>query len=102
MPFFIELSDQDEAYLASREELSEHGITKAFARLEAELGDATQQFRDERRLEPGSPYFEYGMFLSDGGRYHHIRCVVDDSHAVHGVLRIVYIEHTLGKEILPL
>jgi hypothetical protein len=90
--YHIEILDRDAAHLEGLREFSREGIIRIFEGYERDLSRASDQFREERRLSPGSLYFRYDLLLRGLDRTYQVRFFVDDSHAAVGVLRIVYVD----------
>jgi hypothetical protein len=101
MAFFVEVADQTLQTLHTW--LTPEGFDRVRDWIVATLETCSDSFRTERRnRRPGaegpSPYFEVTHIFPDGGRLYRVRFVVNDAFAVHGVLRIVFIDCDAGGE----
>jgi hypothetical protein len=67
--------------------LTESDSERVLHFLEVELAECSEEYRNERRLSPGSPDFEVTLlFWDSAGRWRHFRFIVSDSSAGYGVL----------------
>jgi hypothetical protein len=85
-------------FLRNQVQLSRNGRVRLFVRLDSDLRQNGDRFRNEpgARLTPDSSRFRYFRLFYDDpdhggdGSLHLFRFVVDDSSAVVGVLRVIY------------
>ncbi|HLN32001.1 MAG TPA: hypothetical protein VK395_29990 [Gemmataceae bacterium] len=95
MAYHVHFKDSDKAYLDALP-LSSEAKEKIYNFVRyaiAEVGDA---FRNDPANRQGPGCFHRDLILWDrwgDGQYHRIDFIVDDQHALQGVLIIVYVEH---------
>jgi hypothetical protein len=93
--YFVDITNPDLDYL--RGTLTPEGFEQVRLSLIDTLQNCSDSFREERRVAPpgdgeeGS-HFELIHIVHDGGKWHRIRVVVDDSAAPYGVLQVVFLD----------
>jgi hypothetical protein len=94
MPYSVQVPDEQKSYLRSVTGLTREGRIKLAAGVYGNLRDHGDFFRNDpsRRSSPDSPYFHFDFIFFDNGRYWRASCFVDDSAAIYGVLKVVYLE----------
>jgi hypothetical protein len=88
--YTVDTVDEVKAYLRAYPGLSREGRLK----LCGDYLDMLREHGDARRAEPtrrlSDTLFRDDYVFLDGGRVYTLTVVVDESHAVYGVLRVVY------------
>jgi hypothetical protein len=97
LPFLVHLSDADRAYLANLP-LSDTAKERVDDFIDYAIAQVDDAFRNDpaNRTQPDPRYFHRDLLLLDvwgDGQCHWIDFVVNDEHAAHGVLLIVYVDH---------
>lgn len=97
MGYFVHITDADDSYLACLP-LSEHARVRLRNLLIDSVGAVTDDFRNDsaNRHAASGPLFRMQFLILDAwgdGRSHTLDVVIDESHAVSGVMLIVYLEH---------
>jgi hypothetical protein len=95
LPYDVQATPRDEAYLAALP-LSERARRSVEEYAVNGLAYLTDADRESNRVAPGSPYVRMQFNFRDwwgDRRGHRVDFVVNDAHAVHGVLLLVYVEH---------
>ena len=98
MPYHVQIHRQQLQHLEGITELSPARLADVLEEVLSYLSTASDQFRDERRVAPGSPYFLVDHHFLDGARAHALLFYVNDAHAAAGVLIIDYVEHRLSAD----
>jgi hypothetical protein len=96
LAYYVQISRDDLARLEALPHLSVTKLADVLEAVTSILADASDQFREERRLGPGSPYFLFDYIFRDEGRFHQLLFYVNDAHAAAGVLVVAYLEHKVG------
>ncbi|MCI0379790.1 MAG: hypothetical protein L0215_19595 [Gemmataceae bacterium] len=88
-------------YLRNYPDLSRQARVKLFANLHSDLRINGDFYRSdtERRLAPGSNCFWYAILIKDDegdGRIRQFSFIVDDQHAVYGVVLVEFVQIDVG------
>jgi hypothetical protein len=89
--FMLEFRESVRDYLRDLP-LTREGRIKLYANLLTLTAEVPDSFRSDPANRPAlpSPFYHFTHLFRDGGRWHKLFVVVDDSAAPYGVLRIVY------------
>jgi hypothetical protein len=87
--------------------LTPQGFERACCLIIATLENCTDAQRESWRMPPSatslegapSPYLDLACFVPDGGRIWRLRLIVNDAHAVSGVLLVVFVECAAGPPL---
>jgi hypothetical protein len=99
VPYHVQISREDLDRLESAPHLSAGKLADVLDDVALVLAGVTDDFREERRVAPGSPFFLFDYHFLDGGHGHRLVFYVNDSHAAVGVLVVAYVEHELGPSV---
>lgn len=102
--YALELHEEYVAPYLYNLDLSRQGRIVLADFLNRDLRFSGDKYRNEpeRRLSPGSEYFEVDFVFRDPTRrqYHRLRFIISDASAAFGVLRVVYVDDEVSREIL--
>ena len=97
MPYFLQITDRDQAYLATLP-LSDTAKESVEDFIHYGIAEVTDAFRSDpaNRTQPDTRYFYRDLVLFDASgdrKYHQIVFFINDEHAASGVLTIAFIDH---------
>lgn len=100
MPFYVQLLERDENYLATCSDIPDARRDEIRERCEDSLANISDEVRCDPadRIAPERFRFSY-IFRGEDGVGRIIRFIVDESAMSYGVLRVLYVDVIRGKQI---
>jgi hypothetical protein len=99
LPYYVQIAREHLEFLDSLPHTSAGKMADVLDDVGSYLASATDHFRNERRLKPGSPIFRFDFIFQDDGHLHQLFFYVNDFYAAAGVLVVVFVDHLLGSPI---
>jgi len=99
VPYYIQVPRKELERLEGLPHVSPGRLANVLEEVWSYLSNITDQFREDRRLGPGSSYFLLDFLFEDEGHGHQLLFYVNDSHAAAGVLVVVFVDHKFGRSL---